>query len=170
MDVFGVRDRLIEDYREFAGAFVDIHDKAEQICPALRISVPVPDLSDDVVGAIISVEMEREFSTKFRQACIHPEAVSRDLDRMRASLGTAAEVREFTERALRALRADDPSSPDGFTACTCVLPPGPRDALVTGHLEPPPFHVDLPVSVRAQKPADILGVYVYPPGSVSPAR
>src|SRR5215471_7731651 len=27
MDVFGVRDRLIEDYREFTGSFVDIHDK-----------------------------------------------------------------------------------------------------------------------------------------------
>ena len=28
MDVFGVRDRLVEDYREFTGSFVDIHDKA----------------------------------------------------------------------------------------------------------------------------------------------
>jgi superfamily II DNA/RNA helicase len=28
VDVFGVRDRLIEDYREFTGSFVDIHDKA----------------------------------------------------------------------------------------------------------------------------------------------
>jgi superfamily II DNA/RNA helicase len=27
MDVFGVRDRLIADYREFTGSFVDIHDK-----------------------------------------------------------------------------------------------------------------------------------------------
>src|SRR5215472_6385197 len=27
MDVFRVRDRLIEDYREFTGSFVDIHDK-----------------------------------------------------------------------------------------------------------------------------------------------
>jgi ATP-dependent helicase YprA (DUF1998 family) len=28
MDVFRVRDRLIEDYKEFTGSFVDIHDKA----------------------------------------------------------------------------------------------------------------------------------------------
>lgn len=28
MDVFGVRDRLIDDYKEFTGSFVDIHDKA----------------------------------------------------------------------------------------------------------------------------------------------
>jgi hypothetical protein len=28
MDVFEVRDRLIKDYREFTGSFVDIHDKA----------------------------------------------------------------------------------------------------------------------------------------------
>lgn len=27
MDVFGVRDQLIEDYREFTGSFVDIHDE-----------------------------------------------------------------------------------------------------------------------------------------------
>ena len=27
MDVFRVRNRLIEDYREFTGSFVDIHDK-----------------------------------------------------------------------------------------------------------------------------------------------
>lgn len=27
MDVFGVRDRLIDDYREFTGSFVDIHDR-----------------------------------------------------------------------------------------------------------------------------------------------
>jgi ATP-dependent helicase YprA (DUF1998 family) len=26
MDVFGVRDRLVEDYRDFTGSFVDIHD------------------------------------------------------------------------------------------------------------------------------------------------
>lgn len=26
MDVFGIRDRLIDDYREFTGSFVDIHD------------------------------------------------------------------------------------------------------------------------------------------------
>ena len=28
MDIFHVRDRLVEDYREFTGSFVDIHDKA----------------------------------------------------------------------------------------------------------------------------------------------
>ena len=28
MDIFQVRDRLVEDYREFTGSFVDIHDKA----------------------------------------------------------------------------------------------------------------------------------------------
>src|SRR6266404_4352242 len=27
VDVFHVRDRLIEDYREFTGSFVDIHDE-----------------------------------------------------------------------------------------------------------------------------------------------
>ena len=26
MDVFGVRDELVEDYREYTGSFVDVHD------------------------------------------------------------------------------------------------------------------------------------------------
>ncbi len=28
MDVFGVRDQLVGDYREFTGSFVDVHDAA----------------------------------------------------------------------------------------------------------------------------------------------
>src|SRR5690348_3872671 len=38
MDVFGVRDRLIEDYREFTGSFVDIHDKTIREHVAVRMA------------------------------------------------------------------------------------------------------------------------------------
>jgi superfamily II DNA or RNA helicase len=95
-----------------------------------------------------AVEKEREFFTKYRQAGIHPEEVSRELDEIRASLGTAADVRGFTEEALRALRADVTARPGGFAATTGVLPLGLQDALVPGHAEPLPFHADLPVKPR----------------------
>jgi hypothetical protein len=64
---------------------------------------------------------------------------------MRASLGTAADVRGFTEESLRALRADVTPLPDGFKAATGALPAGLADALVPGHLEPLPFRSNLPV-------------------------
>jgi superfamily II DNA or RNA helicase len=92
-----------------------------------------------------AAEKDREFFTKYRQAGIHPEEVSRELDEMRASLGTASDVRSFAEEALRALRADVVPTRDGFAATTGPLPPGLRDALVLSHAEPLPFHIDLPV-------------------------
>ena len=95
-----------------------------------------------------AAEKDREFFTKYRQAGIHPEEVARELEEMRASLGTASDVRSFTEEALRALRADVAPTPDGFTAITGALPDGLADALVPGHLEPLPFHADLPVKPR----------------------
>jgi hypothetical protein len=95
-----------------------------------------------------AVEKDREFFTKYRQAGIHPEEVSRELDEIRASLGTAADVRAFTEESLRALRADVVLMPDGFKAGTGALPLGLQDALAPGHLEPLPFHAELPVKPR----------------------
>ena len=95
-----------------------------------------------------AVEKEKEFFTKYRQVGIHPEEVAQELDEVRASLGTAADVRGFTEEALRALRADVVPTPGGFTAGTGVLPTGQRDALVPGHLEPLPFLTELPAKPR----------------------
>jgi superfamily II DNA or RNA helicase len=95
-----------------------------------------------------AAEKDREFFTKYRQAGIHPGEVSRELDDMRASLGTASDVRSFTEEALRALRADVVPTMDGFTATTGALPSGLADSLVSGHAEPLAFHIDLPVKPR----------------------
>ena len=67
---------------------------------------------------------------------------------MRASLGTPGEVAAFAAEALSALHADITQIPNGFRAATAVLPAGLRDALVTGHVEPLPFHRDLPVPPR----------------------
>ena len=45
MDIFRVRDRLIEDYREFTGSFVDIHDKAirEHVADRMASGYQWPD-------------------------------------------------------------------------------------------------------------------------------
>jgi hypothetical protein len=45
MDVFGVRDRLIEDYREFTGSFVDIHGPkiSEQVAERMEHGYQWPD-------------------------------------------------------------------------------------------------------------------------------
>ena len=91
---------------------------------------------------------ERQSRTKYAQAGIQPAEVARELAEMRASLGTPGEVAAFTAEALSALHADITPIPSGFRAATGVLPAGLRDALVTGHAEPLPFHRDLPVPPR----------------------
>ena len=53
-----------------------------------------------------AAEKEKQFRTKYAQSGIQPGEVARELDEIRASLGTASDVRGFTEEALRALRAD----------------------------------------------------------------
>jgi len=95
-----------------------------------------------------AVARERQSRTKYAQAGIQPAEVARELAEMRASLGTPGEVAAFTAEALSALHADITQTPDGFRAATGVLPPGLRDALVTGHVEPLPFRRDLPIPPR----------------------
>jgi hypothetical protein len=89
--------------------------------------------------------------TKYAQAGIQPGEVARELAEMRASLGTAEDVRAFTDEELRALRSDVTLLPGnaGFTATTGALPLGLQDALVMGHAEPLPFWMEMPVKPRA---------------------
>ena len=67
---------------------------------------------------------------------------------MRASLGTPGEVgglhRRGAERPARRHHQDTDRIPRGNGGSS----PGLRDALVTGHAEPLPFHRDLPVPPR----------------------
>jgi hypothetical protein len=95
-----------------------------------------------------AVARERQSRTKYAQAGIQPAEVARELAETRASLGTSAEVAEFTEEAFRSLHADVISLPDGLRVATAALPVGVRDALVTAHAEPLTFYRDLPVPPR----------------------
>jgi hypothetical protein len=160
--VLDVLLRKHEQIRKALGISVPVPDRSDQVVEAILEGLLLRDSQSEQLTLDIglesrddlhrewesAVEKEREFFTKYRQASIHPEEVGRELNEMRASLGTASDVRGFTEEALRALRADVTLTEDGFTAATGALPDGLRDALVPGHREPLPFHADLPVKPR----------------------
>jgi superfamily II DNA or RNA helicase len=161
--VLDVLLRKHEQIRKALGISVPVPDRSDDVVEAILEGLLLRDAQSEQLTLDLGLEhrdglhrewesaaeKEREFFTKYRQAGVHPEEVSRELAEMRASLGTAADVGGFTEEALRALRADVTLTPDGFTAATGALPAGLADALVPGHLEPLPFRTDLPVKPRA---------------------
>ena len=95
-----------------------------------------------------AAERESQAVTKFAQVGIKPAEVGRELDEIRASLGTHAEVTGLVDESLRALGATLTTTAGGFTATTATLPLGLRAALPPGHREPLPFHTGLPVPRR----------------------
>ena len=80
MDVFLVRDRLIEDYLEFTGSFVDIHDKhirehvAERMARGYQWPDPWPSrnpnfasggtITDVIAEVLLQPECKRIFRLK----------------------------------------------------------------------------------------------------------
>ncbi|MFE0985522.1 DEAD/DEAH box helicase [Streptomyces rochei] len=79
-----------------------------------------------------AAEREKTSRSKYAQRAIHPEEVAREVAAVRAALGGAEEVREFTLEALRDLDAliRDPREGSGdFTAQVGGTPAGLRDAL-----------------------------------------
>jgi hypothetical protein len=80
MDVFRVRDRLIDDYREFTGSFVDIHDKniREHVAERMARGYQWPDpwlslnpnfasggtITDLIAEGLLQPECERIFRLK----------------------------------------------------------------------------------------------------------
>ncbi|MEU1507092.1 DEAD/DEAH box helicase [Kitasatospora sp. NPDC005748] len=79
-----------------------------------------------------AAEREKTSRSKYAQRSIHPEEVAREVAAVRAALGGAEEVREFTLAALHGLDAlvRDPRDGTGdFTAQVGGTPAGLRDAL-----------------------------------------
>jgi superfamily II DNA or RNA helicase len=161
--VLDVLLRKHEQIRKALGISVPVPDRSDDVVEAileglLLREAPGEQLAFEGIGLEKREDLhkewdsaaarERESRTKYRQAGIQPGEVARELTEMRASLGTSAEVRAFTEEALRALRADIMPADDGFKATTGALPAGLSDALVPGHVEPLPFRDNLPVKPR----------------------
>lgn len=93
-----------------------------------------------------AAEREKQSRTKFAQHTIHPQEVAAEVAEIRASLGTHAEVRAFTRRALESLDSTIRSQPRGFTASTGLLPSGLMDALPPGRSGMLTFIDDFPVT------------------------
>jgi superfamily II DNA or RNA helicase len=88
---------------------------------------------------------ENQAVTKFAQVGIKPTEVARELDDIRAALGSPGEVNALVEESLRALGATISQIDGGFNATTAALPLGLRDALPPSHSDPLPFHSTLPI-------------------------
>jgi superfamily II DNA or RNA helicase len=93
-----------------------------------------------------AAEREKQSRSRFAQNTISPEAVAEQVGAVRASLGTRAEITEFTREALRVLGSTiSTGTAAEFTATTAALPPALREALPVRRPEPLPFHADLPL-------------------------
>lgn len=93
-----------------------------------------------------AAEREKESRTKFAQRAIHPEEVAREVDEIRANLGTSADVQSFTRTALQSLRATLKPTDRGFTVHTGPLPAGLKDALPPGRQDTLTFNHDYPLA------------------------
>ncbi|WP_409237999.1 helicase-related protein [Streptomyces sp. PA5.6] len=101
-----------------------------------------------------SAEREKASRSLYAQNRIKKEDVATEVAEIRAALGTGEEVREFTRRALGALRGVPADRKQGgFTAHTDALPQGLRDAVTAAlgprHPRPVVFH-DAPSAPRGE--------------------
>ncbi|MFE2295637.1 helicase-related protein [Streptomyces sp. NPDC059452] len=101
-----------------------------------------------------SAEREKASRSLYAQNRIKKEDVATEVAEIRAALGTGEEVREFTRRALGALRGVPADRKQGgFTAHIDALPQGLRDAVTAAlgprHPRPVVFH-DAPSAPRGE--------------------
>nr|WP_168506943.1 helicase-related protein [Streptomyces sp. S1D4-11]QIY94502.1 DEAD/DEAH box helicase [Streptomyces sp. S1D4-11] len=101
-----------------------------------------------------SAESEKASRSRYAQNTIKKEEVAAEVAEIRAALGTGEEVREFTRRALGALRGMPADRKQGgFTAHSDALPQGLRDAVTAAlgprHPRPVVFH-DAPSAPRGE--------------------
>ncbi|WP_073948848.1 helicase-related protein [Streptomyces kebangsaanensis] len=101
-----------------------------------------------------SAEREKRNRSRYAQHRIKKDEVAAEVAEIRAALGTGEEVRDFTHRALAALRGmPAPTKQGGFTVHTDALPHGLRDAVSAAlgprHPRPVVFH-DAPSAPRGE--------------------
>ncbi len=118
---------------------------ADQLTLDLDLSAQTERLHRDWESA---AEQEKQSRTKYAQRSIHPDQVAHEVALIRAALGAHAEVEQFTAESLRALGSTITPQPDGFQAITATLPVAVRETLPPGHVEPLPFHRELPMPRR----------------------
>ncbi len=90
-----------------------------------------------------SAEAERRSRSRYAQHAIRPDEVRREVDAMRAALGSPDDVAGFVSTALRECGGIVTTEPFGFAVEPTSLPVGLRDALGSP-TKPVTFHRDLP--------------------------
>lgn len=93
-----------------------------------------------------AAEKEKSSRTRFAQNAIHPEEVARELQAIRANLGTRTEVKDFVRSALAELGSSIEDRGNGFDASTPSLPMALKDSLPTGRDARLSFVEDYPVA------------------------
>lgn len=108
------------------------------------------------VAWVSAAESEKQSRSRYAQHTIKKEEVAEEVAEVRAALGTGEEVRDFTRRALSALRglpAPLPGRGQGFTVNTEALPAALRETigftLGPRHPRPVVFH-DAPSAPRGE--------------------
>jgi superfamily II DNA or RNA helicase len=161
-----VLDVLIRKHKEISkatGVIVPVPDSSTSVLEALMEGLMLraerPDQLQLDLGLarqterlhqewVSAAQNERRSRTRYAQGAIHAQEVADEVDQIRRTLGSRANIEQFCTEALRALGATVTSAPDGFTAATTTLPLGVRDALPVGHAEPLPFHRELPAPLK----------------------
>lgn len=162
--VLDVLLRKHEQIRKALGISVPVPDRSDDVVQAILEGLLLKDSPTEQMALALewdttkrdslhkewdsAAARERQSGTKYAQAGIQPAEVARELDEVRASLGTSAEVAAFTEEALRSLQADVTKMQNGLRVATAALPASLRARLVPGHAEPLTFYQDLPIPPR----------------------
>ncbi len=159
--VLDVLLRKHEAIRKATGVAVPVPDNSEAVVEALMEGLLLRGRDAEQLSLELDLEQkrdslhqlwesaaarERNAQTKYAQQGIKPEEVAAELKETRATLGTNADVAEFVEHALRALRSTVTPADSGFTATLGPLPLGLRDALPLGRKNPLHFAAELPVA------------------------
>lgn len=153
--------RKHEAIRKATGVAVPVPDNSEAVVEALMEGLLLRGHDAEQLGLELDLDekrdalhtqwesaaaRERNAQTKYAQHGIKPQEVAAELAETRATLGTNADVAEFVEHALRALRSSVTTADSGFTATLSPLPLGLRDALPPGRKDPLHFAAELPVA------------------------
>lgn len=161
--VLDVLLRKHEAIRKATGVSVPVPDNNQAVVEALMEGLLLRgqdsvqeslDLGLEVKAAELArewesaAERERQSQTKYAQHAIHPEEVAREVEAMRAGIGSRADVTTFVESSLRSFGATVRPIEGGFTSTLATLPVGLRDALPPDRLDPLPFRRDFPVGRR----------------------
>ena len=152
--------RKHEAIRKATGVAVPVPDNSEAVVEALMEGLLLSGRNVEQLGLDLDIqekqkalytqwesaaERERNAQTKYAQHGIKPEEVAAELQETRETLGTNAEVAEFVDHALRALRSTVTTPDSGLTATLGPLPLGLRDSFPPGRNDPLNFANELPV-------------------------